>query len=632
MAEILQTNTEPVARVDIDPVTLDIIENALRNARYEMDEVLFRTALSPGIREQHDEFPLIANPDGKMVVGQFGLSVPDFLANFDGTIGEGDILMTSDPYACGAAISHANDWLLVVPIFHEGRLVGWASMFGHMSDVGGKTPSSMPADARTIYEEGVIVPPFKLYEGGVLNEAALGIILNQVRMPEWNRADLNGLVAACTTAARRVTELCDRFGVETYLSALDDLLDRNYKAMKVLLATLFEDGQTLEFADYICDDGCGYGPYELKISLTRHGEKVHLDFSHAAPQAVGPVNYFINENLVRMFFGIYVITVADPQILWNDGFYPLIDVTIPEDSFWKPRHPAALNARNHGIGRVFDLFGGLLGQTNPEILNAAGFSSSPHFMYSGHYTSGPREGEWFQLYSIGFGGVPGRPVGDGPDGHSLWPSFRNIPCEYLESYYPLRIERWESIADSGGAGLHRGGNGVDVAYCFEEPGTIAIHDDRWLTYPWGVNGGRPGERGRKWIDRADGTREILPSKIHDVAVGPGDVLHFVTWGGGGWGDPLKRPAELVALEVRRGLVTAEGARDYGVVCGADGVLDEAATERLRAEMTAARAEVPVFDMGPPLAEILDRCEEETGLPAPRPPVDVRSAAALHGRR
>ncbi len=278
-------------------------------------------------------------------------------------------------------------------------------MFGHMSDVGGKTPSSMPADARTIYEEGVIVPPFKLYEGGELNEDALRIILNQVRMPDWNRADLNGLTAACTTAARRVTELCDRFGVETYLSALDALLDRNYQAMKVLLATLFEDGQTLEFADYICDDGCGYGPYELKISLTRHGEKIHLDFSHAAPQAVGPVNYFINENLVRMFFGIYVITVADPQILWNDGFYPLIDVTIPEDSFWKPRHPAALNARNHGIGRVFDLFGGLLGQTNPEILNAAGFSSSPHFMYSGHYTSGPREGEWFQLYSIGFGGV-----------------------------------------------------------------------------------------------------------------------------------------------------------------------------------------------------------------------------------
>ncbi|MQA81711.1 MAG: hydantoinase B/oxoprolinase family protein [Streptosporangiales bacterium] len=627
MATVTQTNTATIGRVDIDPITIDIVEGALRNARYEMDEVLFRTALSPGIREQHDEFPLIADPEGKMVVGQFGLSVPDFLDNYPGTIGEGDVLLTSDPYACGAAISHANDWLLVVPIYYEGRIVGWSSMFGHMSDVGGKTPCSMPSDSRTIFEEGVVIPPFKLYDGGKLNEDALAIVLNQVRMPDWNRADLNGLVAACNMAARRVTELCDRFGVEAYVSALDALLDRNYQAMKALLAALFVDGETIEFTDYICDDGCGYGPYELTVSLTRHGEKVHLDFSHAAPQAVGPVNYFLNENLVRMFFGIYVITVADPQILWNDGFYPLIDVTIPEDSFWKPRYPAALNARNHGIGRVFDLFGGLLGQTNPAILNAAGFSSSPHFMYSGQYTSGSRSGEWFLLYSIGFGGIPGRPMGDGPDGHSLWPSFVNIPCEYLESYYPLRVELWETVADSGGAGLHRGGNGVDVAYRFEQPGTIAIHDDRWLTYPWGVNGGKPAARGRKWIQRASGEVEVLPSKCHDVPVYPDDVLHFVTWGGGGWGDPLARDPELVGLEVLRRLVTVDGARNsYGVVCDERGTVDAGATQRLRAELGEERGDLPLFDKGPALSEILARCEEETGLPAPKPPIAAWTVA------
>jgi N-methylhydantoinase B len=316
-----------------------------------------------------------------------------------------------------------------------------------------------------------------------------------------------------------------------------------------------------------------------------------------------------------------MITVADPQILWNDGFYPLVDVTIPDGSYWKPKHPAALNARNHGIGRIFDLFGGLLGQTNPALLNAAGFSSSPHFMYSGNYSGGDRKGEWFQLYSIGFGGIPGRPLGDGPDGHSLWPSFVNIPCEFLESYYPLRIEKWETIADTGGAGLHRGGNGVDVAYVFEEPGTIAIHDDRWLTYPWGVNGGRPGARGTKWIDHPDGTRQVLPSKCHDVPVAPGDVLHFVTWGGGGWGDPLERDPALVALEVDRGLVTAEGAGRYGVVLADDGSVDAAATATLRDQLRADRpAELPVFDMGPPIEELLARCEEETGLPAPKRPV------------
>jgi N-methylhydantoinase B len=621
MARIIETSTAALDAVEVDPVTLDLIENGLRNARYEMDEVLFRTALSPGIREQHDEFPLIADPAGKMVVGQFGLSIPDFLAGFDGDIGEGDVLLTSDPYACGAAISHANDWLVVTPIFVQGRLVGWASMFGHMSDVGGKTPSSMPTDARTIYEEGVVIPPFKLYSAGKINEDALRIILNQVRVPDWNRADLNGLVAACRTASRRVQEMCARFGTATYLTALDALLQRNYDAMKILLHLVFAEGKTLSFTDYICDDGVGFGPYELKLSLTRTGDKVHLDFTGSSPQAQGPINYYINENLVRMFFGIYMITVADPQILWNDGFYPLVDVTIPDGSFWKPKHPAALNARNHGIGRVFDLFGGLLGQTNPALLNAAGFSSSPHFMYSGNYSSGERKGEWFQLYSIGFGGIPGRPLGDGPDGHSLWPSFVNIPCEFLESYYPLRIEKWETIADTGGSGLHRGGNGVDVAYRFLEPGTIAIHDDRWLTYPWGVNGGEPGTRGTKWLDRADGSHEVLPSKCHDVPVRPGDVLHFVTWGGGGWGDGLERDPELVALEVRRGLVSAAGARRYGVVADADGVLDAAGTATLRAEIRSARVgELPVFDMGPGLEQLLERCEEETGLPAPKAPV------------
>jgi N-methylhydantoinase B len=242
-------------------------------------------------------------------------------------------------------------------------------------------------------------------------------------------------------------------------------------------------------------------------------------------------------------------------------------------------------------------------------------------MYSGNYSGGDRKGEWFQLYSIGFGGIPGRPLGDGPDGHSLWPSFVNIPCEFLESYYPLRIEKWETVADTGGAGLHRGGNGVDVAYRFLEPGTIAIHDDRWLMYPWGVNGGAPGARGRKYIDRADGSAEILPSKCHDVPVAPGDVLHFVTWGGGGWGDPLERDPALVALEVRRGLVTTDGARAYGVAVTGAGQVDADATGELRASLRAARPEtLPVFDKGGTMEEILARCEEETGLPAPTRPV------------
>ncbi|HEX5494547.1 MAG TPA: hydantoinase B/oxoprolinase family protein [Mycobacteriales bacterium] len=617
MATLIQDDTSPVDTVEVDPVTLDIIENALRNARYEMDAVLFRTAMSPGIREQHDEFPLIADAAGRMVVGQFGLSIPDFLAGFDGTVSEGDILMTSDPYACGGAISHANDWLVVMPIFTSGRIVGWSAMFGHMTDVGGKVPGSLPTDATSIFEEGVVIPPFTLYRAGELNTEALRFILNQVRMKDWNRSDLNAIVAACRTAARRVVELCERFGVATYTSALDALLERNHQAMKQLIATTIPADETLTFTDHICDDGRGYGPYKIHCSMYRDGDGVVLDFAGTDPQSVGPINYYLNENLYKMFFGIYMIMVFDPQILWNDGFYPLVDVRIPEGTLLKPTYPAALSCRTHALGRIFDILGGLLGQRQPEFLNAAGFSSSPHLMYSGNRTD---TGEWFQLYQIGFGGIPGRPFGDGPDGHSLWPSFTNVPNEFLEAYFPLVIERYETVADSGGPGFYRGGNGVDVAYRFREPGTVSIHDDRWFTYPWGVNGGLPGARSRKWLERTDGSAQILPSKCDNVRVAAGDLLHYLTWGGGGWGDPYDRDPELVATEVRRGLVTGEGARRYGVVLTDGGAVDTAETDSLRTRLRSERGETGVFDFGPPIEQLRERCLAETGLPAPRPPI------------
>jgi N-methylhydantoinase B len=620
MARIIQ-RTDPLPKAsEIDPVTVDIIENALRNARAEMDAVLFRTAMSPGIREQHDEFPLIANPDGLMVVGQFGLSIPAFLDGFRGTVEEGDVLFTSDPYACGGAISHANDWLIILPIFVDGWVVGWAAQFGHMTDVGGKVPGSLPTDATSIFEEGVLVPPVKLYAKGELDEEVLDIILNNVRMKEWNRSDLNALVAACRNAGRRIQELCARFGTDVYLATLDALLQRNYDAMKTLIETTIPADEVLTFTDYICDDGMGYGPYKIHCSMWREEGKLVLDFEGTDPQSMGSINYYLNESLYKMFFGTYMISVFDPQILWNDGFYPLVDVRIPKGTLLKPRYPAALSCRTHGLGRIFDILTGLLGQRQPEFLCAAGFSSSPHLMYSGYWTEGERAGEWFQLYQIGFGGIPGRPFGDGPDGYSLWPSFTNVPNEFLEAYFPLVIERYETVPDSGGPGLYRGGNGIDIAYRFYEPGQISIHDDRWFTYPWGVNGGLPGGRSRKWLERADGTVEVLPSKCDRIQVHKGDLLHYVTWGGGGWGDPLARDSELVALEVLRGLVSHDGARRYGVVLREDGSVDPVATEQLRAELRATRGELKLFDRGfEDLDELRSRCLAETGLPAPQPP-------------
>ena len=210
-------------------------------------------------------------------------------------------------------------------------------------------------------------------------------------------------------------------------------------------------------------------------------------------------------------------------------------------------------------------------------------------------------------------------MGDGPDGHSLWPGFTNVPNEFLERYFPLVIERYETVADSGGAGLHRGGNGIVMTYRFLEPGVIAIHDDRWFVPPWGVNGGKPGARARKILEKPDGSQTIVGNKVEDVAIEAGDVLHFITWGGGGWGDPLERDPELVGKEIRQGLVTPAGAKAYGVVADGEGVVDLAATEALRAEIRAGRGDLPLFDYGPGIETLRANCEAETGLPAPIQP-------------
>lgn len=624
-ATIVQ-DEKPFERVEIDPVTLDIIENALRNARLEMDATLVRTAMSPGIREQGDAFPMIADHTGKMIVGQFGSFIDGFLRGFDGTLEDGDMIFLSDPYSCEGAVSHSNDWLVLLPVFKDGRLLAYTAMFGHQSDIGGKVAGSMPIDARSIFEEGVRIPPVKIWRKGKYNEDLIRLVMHQTRKPDWCQADLNALIASCRVAARRVIEMADRFGDDVYVSATQELLARNHRAMKALIAQAVAEAP-VTFEDYLCDDGVGYGPYRIRCTMWREGERVILDFDGTDPQSAASINFYLNENMFKMFFGIYMIMVFDPQILFNDGFYDLIDVRIPEGSLLKPKFPAALSGRTHALGRIFDILGGLLGQKTPAFMNAAGFSSSPHLFYSGNDNRPGQKGDWFQLFQIGFGGIPGRPMGDGPDGHSLWPGFTNVPNEFLERYFPMIIERYETEPDSGGAGLHRGGNGIHMTYRFLSDGVISIHDDRWFIPPWGVNGGEPGHRARKILEKADGTTMTVANKLEEMAVESGDQLHFITWGGGGWGDPLERDPELVAKEITQGLVTVEGATAYGVVADEAGTVDEAATASLRDRMREERDEPALFDFGPGIESLRERCEAETGLPAPLQPVWPDAEAA-----
>lgn len=578
----------------IDTITLDILENALRNAREEMDTVLFRSAMSPVIREQHDGFPMICHPDGRMVVGQFGSYINGFLENWERGVNEGDVFLVSDPYSCGGAISHINDWMVLLPIFYEGELVGWGSQFGHTVDMGGPVSGSLPTDADTIFGEGTRIPPVKLFAEGKLNEDLLDTILANSRVPTMNYFDLMAIVAACRTADKRVKEMCDRFGKETYIAGLEALLQRTHDAMSELIVMSLPE-EPLVFEDYIDDDGRGNGPYKMKLSIYRKGNEAYFDWSGTDPQAPGPINFYLNEEMFKMFIGVYLIMVFDPQILFNDGFYPLLHVTIPKKSLLNPEFPAALGCRTHALTRLFDVLGGALGKGAPELSTAAGYGTSPYLLYNGH----DENGEFFHLMEITYGGIPGRPMGDGMDAHSWWPLFENIPTEYLESYYPITVLEYGSLKDTGGAGFHRGGNAVHKVYRFDVDGEIAIHDDRERSKPWGIMGGLPGEMSTKELIRTDGTREFLQSKISRIPVKAGDVLIYRTAGGGGWKDPFDRPAEMVQKDVKNDLVSVEKAKsDYGVVLDVETFeIDESATETLRAKLREERGEPDLFSLG-----------------------------------
>nr|WP_273847213.1 hydantoinase B/oxoprolinase family protein [Rubrobacter calidifluminis] len=587
----------------IDNVTLDIIENALKNIRHEMDRVLVTTAVSPIIREQADEFPLIADRQGRMVVGQFGSPVDTVLENSPYKVKDlkdGDVIATNDPYMMEGSTSHLPDILLVRPIFYEGDHVGYALQWGNLMDVGGKTAGSIPIDARSIYEEGVRMPPVKLYDGGKLNEEVLRFFCHNSRTPRETRADIMAIAAGTAAGAQRVKDICDRFGKETYLEACDALLNRTRTSIINLMRQLIPEGERFEFEDYTDDDGLGNGPIKLKLAMWREGDTLHLDWTGTDAQVPGPVNFLLNHRMFQMFAGVFLISAVDPTILFNDGYSDVIKVHIPEGSVLRPKDPAPLSNRLVVMARLFDVLGAVYAKAIGFNVSGS-YGTSPNFVYSGVKP----DGEPFQTMEILYGGIPAIPGKDGLDGHSWWPEFLAVPAEYMETYYPMIVEEYTARRDSCGAGQFRGGCGIRKVYRFLSDGRITYQDDRAHTYPYGVAGGKPGSPSKKTLIRKDGASVELPSKVSDVPVFEGDRLVFETAGAGGVGDPLERDPEAVAKDVRWGLVSREAAEsEYGVVLGEDGSVDAAATQSRREEIRASRPEPPAFDHGdlPPLAE------------------------------
>ena len=593
---------------DIDQVTLDIIENALKNIRHEMDRVLITTAVSPVIREQADEFPMIADRQGRMIVGQFGSPVNAVLENSPYTLEElkdGDVIAVNDPYMMEGATSHLPDILLIRPIFHSDEHIGYALQWGNLMDVGGSTAGSIPVDARSIFEEGVRMPPVKLYDGGRLNEEILRMFCHNSRTPRETRADVMAISAGTAAGAQRVKDICERFGKDTYLEACDALLDRTRNSIKGLIRQLIPEGERFEFEDYTDDDGLGNGPIKLNLTMWREGDELHLDWEGTDAQVPGPVNFLLNKEMFQMFAGVFLISAVDPTILFNDGYEDVIKVNIPEDSVLRPKDPAPLSNRLVVMARLFDVLGAVYAKAIGFNVSGS-YGTSPNFVYSGVKA----DGEPFQTMEILYGGIPAIPGKDGLDGHSWWPEFLAVPVEYMEKYYPLLVEEYSARRDSCGAGQNRGGCGVKRAYRFLAAGHITYQDDRAHTFPYGVGGGSPGSPSRKTLVRPDGEEIDLPSKVRDVPVREGDVLVFETAGAGGVGDPLDRDPEAVAKDVRWGMVGQEAAdAEYGVILDDHGSPDTEATGKHREDLLSRRGgDLPQFDHGdlPPLEEQRER--------------------------
>jgi N-methylhydantoinase B len=602
---VLREGTLPdfVREHDIDHVTLDIIENALKNIRHEMDRVLVTTAVSPVIREQADEFPLIADSKGRMIVGQFGSPVDTVLDNSPyklEDLKDGDVIALNDPYMMEGSTSHLPDILLVRPIFHSGDHIGYALQWGNLMDVGGSTAGSIPIDARSIFEEGVRMPPVKLYDAGKLNDEVLRFFCHNSRTPRETRADVMAIAAGTATGAQRVKDICDRFGKDTYLEACDALLARTRTSIIGLIRQLIPEGQRFEFEDFTDDDGLGHGPIKLKLAMWREGDSLHLDWDGTDAQVPGPVNFLLNKEMFQMFAGVFLISAVDPTILFNDGYADVIHVNIPEGSVLRPKTPAPLSNRLVVMARLFDVLGAVYAKAIGFNVSGS-YGTSPNFVYSGV----KKDGEPFQTMEILYGGIPAIPGKDGLDGHSWWPEFMAVPAEYMETYYPMLVDEYSVRADSCGAGQFRGGGGIKKVYRFLADGAITYQDDRAATFPYGVAGGRPGASSRKTLVRADGTTVEMPSKVRDVPVYEGDRLVFETAGAGGVGDPLERDPEAVARDVRWSLVSPEAAEnEHGVVLAGDGSVDASATEARREEIRAGRGDLLDFDHGdlPPIEE------------------------------
>jgi N-methylhydantoinase B len=591
----------------ISPIVLEVIEGSVRSAELEIEAAVERTARSPMIRDQHDYRVALFDAQGRKLTGRsYSAVVEPILARWPvKEMRPGDVFFHNDPYSSEGGIGHVPDLCTTVPIFHGERVIGFAQVFGHHDDVGGMVPGSLPVHATSIYQEGLLVPPIKLYDGGSANDAAFEIIARNSRLPEHLRGDIDAEIGACLVGSRRVTELAERYGVETLEAAFQAILDKCAATLRAELLPKIRDG-VYQWEDYIEADGVDEPRlHALRLTMTKTADHILLDFNGTDPQAKGPINWAVNYcegRFLRKWMAPVLRNLADSperaaEIDMNEGALDVVKAAFPPPgTLITPEFPAPVGMRFFILLRSLGVFAGCLAKATEGMMPADQESIR---IWGVHGRD--RENRFFLFREVLGGGSGGRWYADGSDVVHIVPNSRNLPVEFSETRYPVLIEQLALRQDSGGAGRMRGGLGYQKRIRALKDVELLSNADRSLLNTYGLNGGSPGGRYGVTVERKDtGEREELPGLADDVPVAAGDAIEIVTTGGGGWGDPLERDPELVRLDVVRGLVsTASAHDDYGVVLGEawDRPVDAPATDALRAEIAARRDAIGMFDRG-----------------------------------
>ena len=579
--------------MSVDKVTLQIFANHCSAAAETTARTLLRTAHSTFVRESEDFTIGIVTREGKTFASPFSLGATWFAGlDYHNVLGmideyhEHDICLTNDPYS-GFVCTHTPDLHLWKPVFHEGELLCFVAGHIHNTDMGGAVPASLSRTLTEVHQEGIRIPPVKLYRRGQLNEELVNIMLTNVRMPEQNWGDLKALAAAMNTGEHKVHEIVKRFGVETFREGAQDLLDLAEQQARNVIRKI-PDGQYF-FADYMDEDSANGYPARLALNLIVDGEDLVFDYTGSDPQLAASLNIPTggDERHVLMMVGlVYVLYTLDPTILRNAGLARSSRCILPEGSVVNPQFPAAVGMRSLGAVRIMTSIFGAFAQALPQQLQAGpGGGGTLLNVRTTDNRTGRRVMANISPITAGAGGSA---EGDGAEGNGHNEGFfKNTPVEINEAETPIKILEYSLSRDSAGAGKHRGGLATSLTFQVFSPHTVitARNRDRVRFTPWGIAGGAAG-KSSAFVLNPGSNHEVDLGNTDVVTVDPGDVIRVTGAGAGGWGPPTMRSAERVLRDVRRDFVSVDGAAaDYGVVIRNDEV-DAEATERLRDEMSA----------------------------------------------